>query len=540
MKRYISLLQMLFVALIGVAQTANDTISRMVLVESTYNPIIVGASKRNFIPQEVKPSMTKEQVVYADENVDLTNFDRQAQPAQVVDVAPEKGVPGYAHLGYGNYNNLSGLAAYKWNFGGNHSLALKAHADGWNGKLKLDDGTKWRSRLYDTGLNADYKVWLGTTAVNVGAHATYYNYNYHSLVGENKVQQSNDLGTYVGVDGYIRERFHYQVAVDYTRFGRTAYMGVTTPHSENYINSDVTIDMDLYRWGIASVLVHSDVFLYQGLSTYHNYHSLGVTPRWEYRYGDFQFVSGFNMDFLGGSHIAHPVQFSPECSISYVPAKRFSALFTFDGGRDVHSFASLYERSPYWASTKQLLPTYTFLNAHLEGGLRIYEGLHLYFGGGYKLLSNALFETVMPLSGVMYTGLTNHNTQVATVNGSISYEHKEFMSLSVKSAYNHWMLKANRSLLARAPQFDTDVDFRVRLMPKLHAYTNLQWVVFTNTDVAPRERAIIDWSLGSHYALNERFTFFLDAHNLLNRRYSYYTGYPSQGFNILAGAIFKF
>ena len=83
---------------------------------------------------------------------------------------------------------------------------------------------------------------------------------------------------------------------------------------------------------------------------------------------------------------------------------------------------------------------------------------------------------------------------------------------------------------------DADMDARVRIMPKLHTYTNLKVVTFTERD----ERAIVDWSLGAHYALNKQFSFFLDAHNLLGRRYFYYTGYPSQGFNILAGAMFKF
>ena len=87
MKRIaLTLLPMLLITAIGIAQTNNDTINRMVLVESTYNPIIVGAVKRNFIPEEVRPSMNREKVVYADENIDLTNFDREAQPAQVIKV----------------------------------------------------------------------------------------------------------------------------------------------------------------------------------------------------------------------------------------------------------------------------------------------------------------------------------------------------------------------------------------------------------------------------------------------------------------------
>ena len=98
------------------------------------------------------------------------------------------------------------------------------------------------------------------------------------------------------------------------------------------------------------------------------------------------------------------------------------------------------------------------------------------------------------------------------------------------------MLKGDRALLARAPQFNTEVDARVRVMPKLYAYTNLKWITFTGSD----ERDIIDWSLGANYTLNKTFSFFLDAHNLLNHRHSYYTGYPAQGFNVMAGAMFRF
>ena len=52
-KRYITLLTVVFTAMASMAQVINDTINRMVLVESTYNPIIAGAVKRNFIPEEV-------------------------------------------------------------------------------------------------------------------------------------------------------------------------------------------------------------------------------------------------------------------------------------------------------------------------------------------------------------------------------------------------------------------------------------------------------------------------------------------------------
>ena len=538
MKRiYITILSVLLVAATGIAQTANDTINRMVLVESTYNPIIVGAVKRNFIPEEVRPSMNKEEVVYADENVDLTNFDREAQSAQLVEVTPKKGTPGYVHLGYGNYNNLSALAAYKWKFASNNDLDFRAHIDGWNGKLKLGDDTQWRSYLYDMGLSAEYSKQLEGALLNIGVHTAHQDYNYLTLTSESTDRQkSNNLGAHIGIKGAVKEHYYYHADFGYTNFSRSNYFGLDMSHAENHIHGEVSLSRDLYQWGMASILLNTDILSYSGLTDYNGYFSLGITPRWEYKHGDFKFVSGFNMDFLGGKHADRPLQMSPECSISYVPDSRFSAMLTLDGGRDINTYKHLYEFSPYWASAEQLCPTYTFLNAHLEGGLRIIEGLHLHLGGGYKILSDALFETVVDSAAIRYTGITNHKAQVATIDGGISYIYKDLVTFTIKGDYYHWVLQEDQALLARAPKFKADMDARIRIMPKFHTYTNLKVVAFTGSD----ERAIIDWSLGAHYVLNKQFSFFLDAHNLLNHRYSYYTGYPSQGFNILAGAMFKF
>lgn len=529
---------MLLAVAIGIAQNANDTINRMVLVESTYNPIIAGAVKHNFIPEEVKPMVSKEQVVYAEEGMALTYFDRMAQPAQAVDVAHDKGTKGYAHLGYGTYNNLSALAAYKLQMDKHSDLILKAHADEWNGKFRLSGNDKWHSYLYDIGINADYTLKLDKATLDAGVNATNYTYNYRGYDGSPK-QKSNNINAYVGIEGLMKERYHYHATIGYTHFDRSRHFDYNA-HGENHLHSEIAFGMDLYDWGMASVDVTYDLLTYKGLSDYYNYGSFGITPKWEYQYGKFKFISGFNVDFLAGNQALKPIQFSPECSISFVPNKVFVVKFTLDGGRELPTFGHLYELSPYWASAKQLRPSYTFMNARLDGGVRIFEGMHLHLGGGYKIVSDALLETRMDSLKVNYSGITNHKVQVATVDGCISYNHKDLVYLSAKGAYYHWTLKGDRALLARAPQLDASIDTRVRIIPKLYAHTNLRWVAFTNTKVVKRERDIIDWSLGADYALNEHISFFLDVHNLLGRRYSYFTGYPSQGFNALIGAMVKF
>ena len=106
MKRYIILLTTLLATLGAASQNANDTINRMVLVESTYNPIIAGAVKRNFIPEEIEPSMKKETIVYADESVPEQYFERMPRMVQSAYMPSQTQWPGYVHLGLGNNFNF--------------------------------------------------------------------------------------------------------------------------------------------------------------------------------------------------------------------------------------------------------------------------------------------------------------------------------------------------------------------------------------------------------------------------------------------------
>ena len=77
-------------------------------------------------------------------------------------------------------------------------------------------------------------------------------------------------------------------------------------------------------------------------------------------------------------------------------------------------------------------------------------------------------------------------------------------------------------------------------MERIAAYNGFDRFIMFNVVDGMRERAIIDWSLGAHYAMSDKLSFFIDGHNLLNRHYKRYAGYPSQGINGMLGASFKF
>ncbi len=544
MKRFLtSLLTSISVAMVA-AQATNDTINRMVLIESTYNPIIATAVKHNFIPEEVKPTVKNTPITYADEGLPLTTFDHTAREAAITDLAYEKSFPGYIHFGIGNYMNLNGLAAYNLQFNEKQAITLDAHIEGWNGKIPTnEENYLWRSHLHDMGIGANYYLLMGNHRLNAHINANRYNYNYLAydhFIGNTDLQNSNHISGDIKLEGNLKEHYQYQAEVGYSHFSRSSDFGNPYKHNEQHIYVKALAGMDLYEWGLASIGIRADQLIYSGLpNSYNGYFSLNLMPKWDYRWEDFAFSTGFNLDILTRHNTW--IQASPQCKISYLPKESpFTATFNLDGGRELPTYTNLYALSPYWVSRSTLAPSYTFLNAQLTGGIRITEGLHLSVSGGYKITDNALFETTLDTLGAVYTCLTAHKAQVAYAEMNVQYAYKELLQLSASGTYRHWMLKGNQALLARAPMLDANLKGRVRIIEGLYAHTDMRFTIFTPVEGYTPEKAIINISLGARYAINERLSAFLDGHNLLNRHHQYFAGYPSQGISVMAGAAFKF
>lgn len=550
MNRTISILSALLIATASVAQTlSGDTINRTVLVESTYNPIVTYAVKRNFIPDEVEPSMNRTAIVYADKAMPIARLQRTALPAGKVGLAQSYSNPGYLHLGYGAYNNLDALAAYRFNFNENNTLTLKAGADGWAGRYDKitspDENDRWDSYLYRGNIDARYRLDYGSGELGAGLTGGYGTFNYldipRSSVYLDKPdtkQQSTRLGGNLYVKGNIDERFQYNADATYTYTAQQNYLGEHKLNSENHLHTQAFFSADFGKYGIAALNLANDLLTYS-LSSLDPMSYITVTPQWSTAYKQFSFSTGVNLDF--SNQVYARLKASPSCSITYTSKNNFDATLLLDGGRQLPTYSYLETLSPYWVYTPGLQSSYTYLNALLSGNMRLFEGLHLHLDGGYRIIGSALFEEAANIEDIRYTGFANRDAHLAHATTKLSYDYKQLFSCFAQATYNHWMVDGDNSILSRAPQLDAQAGIKARIYGGLSAHSNFRYVLFTATDSEPqRETPIIDWNLGLQYALNNHWSFYLDGHNLLNHRHQLYTGYPTQGISAMAGAAFKF
>ena len=545
MNRYISILSSLLITTASIAQTlSGDTINRTVLVESTYNPIVVSAVKRNFIPDAVEPSMNRTSIVYADKAMPITRLQRMVLPVETVTIAQAQPSSDYLHLAYGTHNNLDGMAAYHLLLGNHHTIILDGKVNGWNGNFYTPDEGWFASRYFHDEANLRYRFTFSQGELGAALFTGLSSFNYlttedfnHNLE-LNTDQRSTHVGGKVYVKGNVDTRFHYHADITYTHAEQQVHFGIATPSIENHIQSRLHLDAQLNNYGTFSLKLANELLSYpQSTATAINY--ITLTPQWSSSFNRFSFTTGVNLDLSNQSYARFKA--SPSCSITYNSEKNLNASLTLDGGHQLPTYSYLESLSPYWMRTPELQSSYTYLNAILSANIRLFEGLHLHADGGYRIIGSALFETISEINAIRYTGFVNRNTQLAHVTTKLSYNYKQQFSCFAQGTYNHWMPQNDdRDILTRAPQIDTKVGIKAHLFAGLSAHTNLRYVLFAADSKQERETSIIDLNLGFHYALNTRWGFYLDGHNLLNRHYQYYTGYPSQGISAIAGVAFKF
>lgn len=529
------------------AQTAaSDTIRRTVLVESVYNPVLASSEKRSFLPDEPQPVTRRETVVYADESHDPGNLARSPMGTGTVTLREDRLLPAYLRLGYGTRGNADVLGLYRASLGKNDVLDLSASFTGWNGAvpyegltaLATDSGT-WQGRRYDTDARIAYHH-KGRTRFGLGADFGYYTRNHLLAAPLAGTDIQNSL--WYGGDGYLAAPFRRIPAElgfsgAFHRWQNSAWQGIEQTNVENHAQLDARFSYRFPKAGQLNLALTNDLLTYSNLPDTLSHYLLGFHPSWVVEGKQGRVVLGLNVDALPAD--SQRVRLSPNCLFTWTPTAPLRFDLVIDGGRDVQSFRDLYRLSPWWTAVVPLRKAYTYLNARLHMGVRVAEGLHVGLGGGYRMTDDALFATALVKNGLLYTGLTNHDTRVWNAGADVSYEWKDLFRFNTDFTYYGWLgVDDNPLLLVWAPQMDWNTSVRTRVVANLHADASFRYRRY-NTTAAGRQPSVADLSLKADYAFSRMVSLYLSGENLLNRHSGFTPTYPAQGFRAVAGVTLK-
>lgn len=522
---------------------ANDTISRNVMVESVYNPVLASSEKRHFLPADQTVVEHKEPIVYAFTAQDASGYERLPIRLDGVRFGDDDVHRGFVRLGGGNRFNMDASASYLFRLGEGDALGVDFDLEGYKGAIPYG-GNDWNSQRNDLTLRADY-MHKGSTSFAAGAHMGRHFFNYllvdSSSVPAFDVQKAIEYGAYASVDGVASDLsldiplgYTLDLAIDQWQNGYLP--GLLNRNSESHIEADVALRYDTPAQGTLRLGVNNDFFSYAGLDDYAKFYYLNIQPSWRMQGHAWSASVGLNIDTKTSLH--RLVQFSPACRFSFVPFKSMEFSLIADGGRSLYTFGDLYAFSPYWSSDVQPVQPYTRLNARAQADVRVTEGLHLSAWGGCRFIADDLVACRDTVNGLLTAGLQGADTRVSLVGASLAYAFKDLFRFGAEWEKQQWQTD-HAALLAWKPDMTLTVSTRVRLADGLHADAALHYLRYTAVaDV--REPSVADVSLGADYRAGKHISLWVKADNLLNRRYSLSPVYPSQGIRGLLGLTARF
>lgn len=562
-------------------QPKDSTMNRTVVVEQEYNPDIMDASKVNVLPKVEEPTVSKKEVEYA-----TTFFPATTLPADLMRPYTGKEIqpgttPGFVRAGYGNYGNLDVLANYLFRFSAKDKLNVRFQMDGMDGKLdnihySAPEAKDWNAFYYRTRANVDYTHQFRKMDLNIAGNFGLSNFNFKPE-SVNSKQKFTSGDVHVGLhysDETAPLRFNAETnLMMYQRQHNMVNANANDPNTaitETTIRTKGDVSGAINDQQVVTIALEMNNFLYngytQGNSTqgnkFKNYTTLLLNPYYELNSDDWKLHFGANVDLSFGFDKSFRI--SPDVTAQYVFSDSYVLYAKATGGKLLNDFRRLEKVCPYaelpgsdiasgsestspdmnWGYVQRPYDTYEQLNGSIGFKASPYPGVWFNIFGGYQNLKNDLSYTRLGDPSLThfepYLNFEQDNTDNFYAGGEVSYDYKDILSLSAGYTYRKWDSKSSDYLLLVKPS--SELSFNLRIHPIAALNVNIGYDYIDREEVKGdlKMSAINDLHAGASYNFFKGVSVYAQVHNLLNKKYQYYLGYPTEGFNFLGGLSFRF
>ena len=548
----------------------NDTISTDVIqVVKPYTPTISEAFKVKELPSlDDETTLTKKKVEYniLSFPVASTFTPAKGRAADVSKDEPEKTFDNYATLGAGMYTNVVGEVYLNHAMNRTESVSgyVSHHSSqGGISGLLLDDD------FSNTKININYANNDKDLAWDVFAGFLHQFYQWYGipqpLFDQDDANNLGDVGHdyfgfHLGGDIAFEETAIETGSLLFRRFGDNIGSG------ENRFEASTSFNIPLNDQFIHTVVD----FDYLGGSfdrsyddplefKYSNF-NIGISPTYRLTQDDLVVDLGVSLYYLNDSERSDNKFFIyPNITASYrLVSDVLIAYGEIKGGLVQNSYFDFSQSNPFVSPTLNMTPTdrqYDFVIG-LKGKLSNTMS--------YDLKGKYIAERDKPLfinnpvtrSSEVYTygnsfGVIYDDVSTFSVSGEITADVYRNFSLGLKAAYfAYGMDKLEEAW--NLPDFNASLFMDYQIDEHWFAGVNLFFVgerkdqFFMPSLITPTSpmtvtlKSYFDANAHVGYHLNDRWSAYLRLNNIANQDYERWQNYPVQGFQMLAGATYKF
>ena len=516
-------------------QQPDTALTRTVVVEQEYAPLIQDAAKVNVLPRVEEPEVTPKHVEYDTAPAAATQIPADTLPSFAAKETLPQGTPGYVRLDYGNLGNLDAYADYLFRLSGRDRLGVTVGVQGMDGKLDVgEEYGKWAAYDYRTRAALDYTHRFDRVDLNVAGRFGLRNFNRLWQLGLGK-QRFTSGDVHVGVastDEALPVQFRAETNLLLYQRGA----------DDDMLDAkEVAVRTEAEAWGslgggqTVGVALRMDNLVYRH-NLYEDYTALSLTPYYACEAGGWKLRAGAHLDptFCFGQEL----RVSPDVLVQYAFPARVVLYAQAKGGRLLNDFRRLEALNPYASPAGQLAPTYERLNAAVGIRVGTLSGFGLHVFGGYQYLED---DTYLGMAGEGFDALplATWDTENAYVGAELGYSYRDIVTFSARGTYRHWSATDDGDLagvLAFKPSFEGDFKVEVHPISPLRVHVGYRHAEREGDHIDP----VSNLYAGATYDLFSGLGVYLRLDNLLDKDYRYDWYYPTQGINFLGGVTFRF
>ncbi|MDR1563217.1 MAG: hypothetical protein LBS54_09125 [Dysgonamonadaceae bacterium] len=569
------------------------TLSREMLLEREYSPVINDAAKSGFLPELREPSAPRAEIDFSNYAAayDFAPYPSQRQPDVLFKDMRVSNRRGYLNGRLGTSFDAGVDAGYRIFDGKKDYLDVYLSQIYGNGRrtflqdkdlsqvfkyMDIKSGLNFVHNFDKARLYADAKYTFSEYNLsNLRKEAQQISPNYkntfYSAKSGRDLSPENDLfEACIGLSSTNDPKIGYDVNIRYYFFGQKRELQHLIPQ----INENrVRLGWDLHnnisvssRVGLAGY--YSNVSYYKSNEfTEANYDLKGLkvcilNPYYRIERNNFDLTIGGKLDIRSNTNTAYVSQ-----AIRY--KWRFHKMAHFyaslEGGREDNSKYSIFHENRYVNSeNSSIYDSYSPLDATAGVTFLPVTELSVNLFGGYKITWDEhyfipYFEQFYSLPETRYfrTLISYNDEYTFKVGGEVKYLLTDRIEIDVKASYYKRKLRFDNSYItlipAQKPDMDVYANIRYRVQ-KLHlnlAYRGLlgretNEILVTIPDVHGTFEAmkkmndIHNVSIKAVYPFYDNLSAYITVDNLLFQRYELWYGYPMQPFSVIAGINFLF
>ena len=544
----ITLICLLGAALQATAQeNPNDsTLTRTVVVEHEYAPEIEDARKIDILPPVAPPAVSKKEVAYDLQQRPVvpyaTTLSRYDAPE-----APARPLPGYVRAGMGNRGRLDLLGRYRARLSDTDRLSLHLLLDGLKSKDDRADG-EWNRHDYHTQGGLSYEHDFQGYMLDAAAHLGLRNFNVLPILQGSPLRNqrftSGDL--HLGFRSTDPQRSIQFKGETNLLFYNRAHESATESIGETAIRTLADVSSQLPTEGMrVGLAVQMDNYFYNR-PLIDNRTDLSLNPYFALEQGDWQLRAGLRTDWAMGS--GKTFYAAPDLRASYRITRRGQLYLQATGGKLANDFRRIERINPYlYIEEEPLRSTYEQLNAAL--GLRISptDGVWLHLYGGMQMLTDDLGFRIDPDLTSSAAPAREQWQQGKTRNiyggGELLWDYRSLVKLNASLLYRSWKDVDDLDLLFYKPTLDArvQIDFTPLTALDVHiGYHHQQREEAAQAASELKPDPISNLYAGATYQLWPGISLYVQADNLLNKKYQATLCSPQEGITLLGGVVFRF